>query len=116
MDWTPSFLLEKIPFGKWVKILVDGLTDNFHREFRFFSDSLEWVIQGTIVLMAKVPPLLFIAAVCALAYWLHRRRVLVVGVAFAMLLILNLGYWEQTLQTVALVLYATLVSVSSSVL
>lgn len=111
MDWTPSFLLEKIPFGKWVKILVDGLTDNFHREFRFFSDSLEWVIQGTIVLMAKVPPLIFIAAVCALAYWLHRRWVLVVGVAFAMLLILNLGYWEQTLQTVALVLYATLVSV-----
>ncbi|MFA9562768.1 MAG: ABC transporter permease subunit, partial [Nitrospirota bacterium] len=32
-------------------------------------------------------------------------------VASAMLLILNLGYWEQTIQTVALVLYATLVSV-----
>ena len=112
MDWTPAFLLEKIPIGKWVKILVDGLTDNFHHEFRVFSDSLEWVIQGTIVLMAKIPPLIFIALICALAYGLHRRWVLVVGVAGSMLLILNLGYWEQTLQTVALVLYAALVSVT----
>jgi glycine betaine/proline transport system permease protein len=111
MDLTPDFLLEKIPFGKWVKFLVDRITDDFHKEFRVFSDSLEWIIQGTITLMGKVPPLILIALVCALAYWLHRKRVLVIGVAAAMLLILNLGYWEQTIQTVALVLYATLVSV-----
>ncbi len=111
MNWTPDFLLEKIPFGKWVKYLVDGLTDNFYNEFRIFSDGLEWVIQGTIVLMAKVPPLVLIALVCILAFWLHRKWILVLGVAGAMLLILNLGYWEQTLQTVALVIYATLVSV-----
>jgi glycine betaine/proline transport system permease protein len=111
MDWTPSFLLEKIPIGKWVKFFVDGLTDNFHAEFRVFSDSLEWVIQGTITLMGGMPPLIFIALICALAFWLHRRWILVIGVAGAMLLILNLGYWEQTIQTVALVLYATLVSV-----
>ena len=111
MNWTPDFLLEKIPFGKWVKYLVDGLTDNFHNEFRIFSDSLEWIIQGTIILMAKVPPLVLIALICILAYWLHRKWVLVFGVAGATLLILNLGYWEQTLQTVALVIYATLVSI-----
>ena len=68
MNWTPDFLLEKIPFGKWVKYLVDGLTDNFHNEFRIFSDSLEWIIQGTIILMAKVPPLVLIALICILAY------------------------------------------------
>ncbi len=111
MNWTPDFLLEKIPIGKWVKYLVDSLTDNFYNEFRIFSDSLEWVIQGTIILMAKVPPLVLIALICILAYWLHRKWVLVFGVVGAMLLILNLGYWEQTLQTVALVIYATLVSV-----
>lgn len=111
MNWTPDFLLEKIPFGKWVKYLVDGLTDNFHNEFRVFSDSLEWIIQGTIILMAKVPPLVLIALICILAYWLHRKWVLVFGIAGATLLILNLGYWEQTLQTVALVIYATLVSI-----
>lgn len=111
MNWTPDFLLEKIPIGKCVKYLVDSLTDNFYNEFRIFSDSLEWVIQGTIILMAKVPPLVLIALICILAYWLHRKWVLVFGVAGAMLLILNLGYWEQTLQTVALVIYATLASV-----
>lgn len=111
MDWTPSFLLEKIPIGKWVKFFVDGLTDNFDEEFRVFSDSLEWVIQGTITLMGEMPPLIFIALICALAFWLHRKWAFVIGVAGAMLLILNLGYWEQTIQTVALVLYATLVSV-----
>jgi len=112
MDLTPDFVFEKIPFGKWVKFLVDSLTDNFHNEFRIFSDSLEWIIQGTITLMGKVPPLILIVLICTLAYRLHRRWVLVIGVAAAMLLVLNLGYWEQTLQTVALVLYATLVSVA----
>ncbi len=106
----PEFLLHKIPIGQWAKVFVEFLTDNFYEEFRFFSDVLEWFIQGLIFLLSAIPPILLILIICALSYFLHRNWKLVIGVAVALLLIVNMGYWDRTLETVALVVYSTLIS------
>lgn len=106
----PEFLLHKIPIGLWAKVFVEFLTDNFYEEFRFFSDGLEWFIQGLIFLLSAIPPVLLILIICALSYILHRNWKLVIGVAVALLLIVNMGYWDRTLETVALVVYSTLIS------
>ena len=111
MDLTPGFLLHKIPIGKSVKALVEFLTDNFDRQFRIFSDALEWVIVGTVDLLALIPPLVVIATICLISYMIHRKWKLTLGMAAALLLILNLGYWQETLETGALVIYSTLVSI-----
>lgn len=110
MDWVPDFLTNKIPFGVWVKDFVEYLTDNFYEQFRLFSEALDWLILGLIDLLSAVPPLVLIAALCALAYWLHRNWKIALGVALGFLLILNVGYWRETIETVALVVYATLFS------
>ncbi len=101
----------KLPLGKWVQLFVEFLTDHFDEQFRLFSDGLEWVIQGTITLFGVVPPLLLVAGGGALSYCLHRNIKAAIGLMLALLLILNLGYWQQTTETVALVLFATGVSV-----
>jgi glycine betaine/proline transport system permease protein len=106
----PEFLLHKIPIGLWAKVFVEFLTDNFYEEFRLFSDGLEWFIEGLIFLLSAVPPILLILIICALSYFLHRNWKLVIGVAVALLLIVNMGYWDRTLETVALVVYSTLIS------
>ena len=106
----PEFLLHKIPIGLWAKVFVEFLTDNFYEEFRLFSDGLDWFIQGLIFLLSAVPPVLLILIICALSYFLHRNWKLVIGVAVALLLIVNMGYWDRTLETVALVVYSTLIS------
>ena len=106
----PEFLLHKIPIGLWAKVFVEFLTDNFYEEFRFFSDGLDWFIQGLIFLLSAVPPVLLILIICALSYFLHRNWKLAIGVAVALLLIVNMGYWDRTLETVALVVYSTLIS------
>jgi len=106
----PEFLLHKIPIGLWAKVFVEFLTDNFYEEFRLFSDLLEWFIQGLIFLLSAIPPILLILIICALSYFLHRNWKLVIGVAVALLLIVNMGYWDRTLETVALVVYSTLIS------
>lgn len=111
MKLTPDFLLEKIPVGKWVEKGIDFLTENFDDYFRIFSDSLEWIIQKTIFLLGQVPPLVFIVLLAGFCFLLHRSWKMVVGVAVALLLILNLGYWDQTIETVALVVFATVISV-----
>jgi len=115
MDLTPAFLLHKIPVGLWVKSAVEFLTDNFDQQFRLFSDGLEWLILGTIDLLNMVPPLVVVGAIMLLWYVLHRNIKGAVGLGLALLLILNLGYWQETMETVALVLFATLFSVAVGV-
>ena len=110
MALTPEFLFQKIPIGKWVNVFVNFLTDNFDDQFRIFSDGLEWMIQTTIHLLGMVPPLVMILAIGGIAYLIHRQWKGALGMMAALLLILNMGYWDPTIETVALVIFATLVS------
>jgi glycine betaine/proline transport system permease protein len=108
MDALSRFIEDnKIGFGRSVRSLTDWLTENFHAEFRAFSDGLAWLIEGFIDLLAAVPPVLLIALVAAFAWWLHRSLWLAASAVVGLVLILNLGYWEPTIQTIALVLFAT---------
>lgn len=91
MAWTPAFLLNKIPIGQWVKVLIEFLTDYFDDQFGLFSDGLEVMIRPTITVFEAVPPIVLILALIALAYGLHRSWKGALGLAAALLLILNLG-------------------------
>ncbi len=111
MDLTPDFLLQKIPLGSYVRVAVEFMTDNFDAEFRYFSEALEGLILSTVDLMHLIPPLVLIAVLAGISFYLHRSLILAIGIILSTLLILNMGYWEQTIETVALVMYATLFSV-----
>jgi glycine betaine/proline transport system permease protein len=112
MDPISTFVEEnKLNLGRGVKSFVEWLTDNFYDQFRAFSDGLSWLIEGVIDLLLIVPPVLLILIVVGLAGWLHRSVKLSLLVGVGLLLILNLGYWEATVQTLALVLFSTLVCI-----
>ncbi len=115
MDSLPDFLTEKIPLGKWVRIFVNYLTDNFYAQFRAFSDGLGFLLDGVLGFLQWVPPLVLIATICGLAFWLHRSFRQVLFIALGLLLILNLGYWKPTVETIALVGFATVICVAVGV-
>jgi len=79
--------------------------------FNLISDVLGFLIEGSIDLLKWCPPALLIALICGLAFWLHRSWKLTALAALSLLLIMNLGYWEATVETLALVLFSTLVCV-----
>jgi len=108
MDGLIELLTTKIPLGIWIRRGTDYVTDNFAGTFDLISDSLGFFIEGLIDLLLWPPPLLFIAIIAVLAWLLHRslRMVLLVVIGFG--LIFNLGYWEPTIETIALVVCATL--------
>ena len=59
MDPVSAYVEEhKLSLGRGVKDFVLWLTDNFHSQFRAFSDGLGWVIEATIAGLAFVPPVL----------------------------------------------------------
>jgi len=110
-NYLPAFLTEKIPLGKWVKVFVDYVTDNFYDQLRLFSDGLGFFIDGLVNILQATPPLLVVAVAAGIGFWLQRSWKLVVGIVLGLLLIINLGYWDRTIETLALVVFATLISI-----
>ena len=108
MDWLTD---HKIPLGKWIKSFVDLLLDHAAWFFDFLSELLEFPIEGLTALALALPPLLLVAAIAALAFWLHRSWKLVAAVVLTLLLVVNLGYWETTVQTLVLILFSTAVCI-----
>lgn len=104
MEWLTQ---QKLPIGAAISSLVDLLNEHAAGFFDAISDSLSWLIEGSTDLLLEVPPLAMIAAIAALAWWLHRRLALSVFAVLSLLLIINLRLWEETVQTLVLVLYAT---------
>ncbi len=111
-DWLVE---HKIPLGAWMKAFVDWLTDNASGFFDAVSNGLGFVIDGLVDLMQAVPPLALIAFFAALAWLIHRRLSLALLVAGCGLLIVNLGYWKETTETLALVGMSTLVCMALGV-
>jgi len=103
-DWLTGW---KIPLGKWIDFIVKGFSDLFRDPLNAFSTAVKVTIQGTADAIQWCPPLLVIAAIAALAWYLQRSVVLVVGTILSLALVVNLGYWDETAATLALILYAT---------
>lgn len=117
MDWLTKY---RIPIGPWAKVVVDWLTTNLKLFFDFIALVLDggitamlFVLQGPFLRGTGLEPFypLFMIVVFTAIAWVMRRSV---GVAaftfFGLLLILNQGYWKETMETLALVLAATTVS------
>ncbi|MEK0084793.1 choline ABC transporter permease subunit [Benzoatithermus flavus] len=104
MDWLTAY---KIPLGTWMKSLVDLLNAHAAGFFDLVSWALGSLINGFTALLVAIPPLLLVALLAGLAWLLHRSWKLAAFVAAALLLIANLGYWQETLETLSLVVTAT---------
>jgi glycine betaine/proline transport system permease protein len=111
-EWITS---HKIPLGAWLKTVVDFLNRNAQGLFDFITLVLGSIIDALLAVLLWFPPLALIALLAVGAFFLHRSIVLAVGVGLGLLLIMNLGYWEATVETLSLVLCATLVSIAIGV-
>ncbi len=108
MNWLTE---NKLPLGSWMEAFVDWLTFNAAGFFDAISISLEWIILSMVEIFQWFPPFVPMALTAAVAWALHRSVPLVIFVVAALLLILNLGYWQEMLETFVLVLTATSLSV-----
>jgi glycine betaine/proline transport system permease protein len=112
MDWLQA---HKIPIGDAVKTLVDLLNTHAAWFFNLISLVLGSVILALIALLKAIPPLVLVALLVAGTYALHRSWKLALLVLTGLLLIINQGYWKETLETLSLVVFATLVCMAVGV-
>lgn len=106
LDWVAG---NKLPLGEYIASFVEALTTHAAGVFDLMSESLGAFITSLTQLLLWVPPLVLIVLIAGLAYFLQRSIKLVVFVVLALLLVVNLGYWEASMETLSLVTCATIV-------
>ena len=94
----------KIPIGKVAKRFVDFLTDNTAAVFDGIAAVLQTIIDALLWGLQLPPAPLFAVIVGAIVHYIHRQTPLTVFVIGGLALIINQGYWEETTETLALVL------------
>jgi len=100
----------KLPLGEVVERGVDALETIFSVEFNSFSALVGMMIDKFGSLLFAIPPLIFIAVLALLAWRIKTWQIglFVVG---SLLLVLNLGLWSLMIDTLAMILTATIISV-----
>ena len=101
----------KIPLGQVIAEFIDWLTLSGADYFDAFADGLEFLIYSVTDALTWFNPLVLIALFGLLALLIQRKLRLTIFVLLSCLLILNLGYWQETMETLAQVLFATVTCV-----
>ena len=101
----------KLPIGRWIKNIIDYLLDNGAFLFDTFADGLKFLIEGVSNILLWFPALVLVAILTAAVYLLHRSIKLSIMVLLGLLLVINLGYWTETIQTFTLILFATAICI-----
>jgi glycine betaine/proline transport system permease protein len=100
----------RIPFGDWVATLVDWIRDNL----RWLTDGIATVVgflvEGLADLLTAPPAWAMILVFAAIA-WVLRSWQLAVGTVVMFAVIVGVDQWDAAMQTLALVLFATLITV-----
>ncbi|MFB6645992.1 ABC transporter permease [Bacillus toyonensis] len=103
--------IPRIPLGEWVDSFVASLYENFEGLFRGFS----YIIGGFVDLLTNfltiIPAILMIIILCFFIWYTTRKLSLVIFILIGLLFILNINYWAQTMQTLALVLTSVIISI-----
>jgi len=100
----------KIPMGDAIASGIDWTKRHGAPLFGAITTAANALVGSCNRLLGAVPAPLLILAAAALAWLLQRSLPLAAFVAAALLFILNQGYWQQTLETLTLVLVAALVA------
>ena len=111
MDGVADFITAwKIPVGKWGKSFFNFLTDNFEFAFDAIADSLKFLLDNMIDGLLWLPPLILVLAIALIGWRIQKSWKLALGIVLGLTFIINQGLWEETVETLVLVISAAFMS------
>lgn len=112
MDWLTE---TKIPVGKTAKKIFDWLKDNAEWFFDGIDAGLESMIDAILWVLQTPHPFIVVAIFVAITWYLQRSWKTCLFVFLGFLFILNQGYWEETTESLTLVMSACVVCMAIGV-
>jgi ABC-type proline/glycine betaine transport system, permease component len=102
--------IPKLPIGNWIETLESWLENHLSPLFDFIRLIIGSIVDFLQNVLLFSPSIIMVVIITALAWLLGKWKV----AAFAfigLLLIDNLGYWEHAMETLSIVLTASLLSI-----
>ena len=106
---VPLTIVPPLPIGDVLEAGFEWFKDTFDAFFDIVGDVITGAIDGIAALLLTPEPLL-VAVVFALLAWLLRNWKLAAGSLVGMVVIIGVDMWEPAMETLALVLVATVVA------
>ncbi|MGO2311799.1 ABC transporter permease [Brachybacterium tyrofermentans] len=103
-------LIPRIPVGDWAESGIDWLTQNASGLFDLISTIFNFLVGNLTYGLTALEPLVMIV-ILALIAWIIRSWKLALGTALTFLLVLSMEQWVHMMETMALVLVATVIAV-----
>jgi glycine betaine/proline transport system permease protein len=98
-----SFENHIIPLEKWIETAVTWLVENYRPQFQAIKWPVEQALNGIDGLLQLLPPIVFLIILFAVAWRFSNWRIGLFGL-ITFLLIGYLGFWEDTMTTLAMVI------------
>lgn len=98
-----------INIGEYIEIAINWLTDNLGGFFDLLSSVIGGFIETFQIALFGIPFYITIALVAAIA-WFKSGRGMAIFTLLGLLLIYFMGYWQETMDTLALVLSSTFIA------
>ncbi|KOP83326.1 glycine betaine ABC transporter substrate-binding protein [Cytobacillus solani] len=102
--------IPKIPLGEWVDSFVAWLTIAWAGLFTFITNLIDGLLDVIADVLSVGPPIILILILTLLVTYTSRWP-LGVFTFISLLLIDNLGYWDSSIQTLAIVLLSGLLTI-----
>ncbi|MEM5543201.1 choline ABC transporter permease subunit [Sulfitobacter sp. AS92] len=106
MDWLTE---NKIPVADVAETALEWLQTNGAWFFDGLADLMERLIDAILWVLQTPHPLILIAVFAAITWGIQRNWKIVAFVVLGFLFILNQDYWEETMESLTLVLSACVV-------
>src|ERR671912_950299 len=111
LAFLQSEVIPSIPLAEWTETAVDWITDNFDGAFDVLDAAIDLVVGSLEYVLLAPPALLMVAILGVIAFLLAGWRVALFTV-LGLVFIISLNLWEAAMQTLALVLAATVVALA----
>ncbi|WP_066290859.1 glycine betaine ABC transporter substrate-binding protein [Bacillus sp. FJAT-29937] len=102
--------MPKIPLGQWIDTLVNWITITFAGLFSFITSAVEGLLNILVDVLSAGPPIVLIIILALLVTYTSRWP-LGIFTLISLLLIDNLGYWDSSIQTLAIVVLSGLLTI-----
>ncbi|MBM7609565.1 glycine betaine/proline transport system permease protein/glycine betaine/proline transport system substrate-binding protein [Lysinibacillus composti] len=107
LDQIPS-----LPVADSVETIMDWLTSHLSSLFDFVQTGGQSAMDGITDLLVMIPPILFILIVALISFLATRKKFgLAIFSVVGLLFIYNQGLWEELMNTITLVIFASIIAI-----
>jgi glycine betaine/proline transport system permease protein len=99
-----------IPIGAWGEAVVNFMRDHFAVLFDLIAAVMTGLLRSTYLALVTLTPVALVVLLVLIAFLASRRVVLPLLLGVGLLLVISMDLWDETMQTMATVIVASLIS------